>query len=236
MKKLGYPLRWDWRDKGAVTPIRDQGHCGACYAVSTVGMIEVMRSLKMGNLTEDLSVQQVLDCSAFTHRCGGGDPYVVLHWLNGTQRCKHDSEGRKVNCKWFHKHKLALEKNYPTLYINQRCDRQANRHGLAQIKDYMCQFEMNELDMLAYIHKHGPVTVGVEAYSWQDYLGGVVQYNCYDDVNHAVVIVGYDVSGPVPYYIIKNSWGTAFGHDGYIYVRAGYRICGVTIEVCGATF
>ena len=66
--------------------------------------------------------------------------------------------------------------------------------------------------------------------------GGIVQYNCYDDVNHAVVIVGYDVSGPVPYYIIKNSWGTAFGHDGYIYVRAGYRICGVTIEVCGATF
>ena len=124
---------------------------------------------------------------------------------------------------------------------------------------------MDEMDILAYVYQHGPVTVGVDSTSWQDYLGtrfenslknchqvnsilhyynmsfvplsagGIIQHNCLENLNHAVLIVGYDISGPIPYYIVKNSWGESFGHDGYVYIRAGMQVCGIQGEVCGAS-
>jgi len=239
LKQLDYPLKWDWRDWKAVTPIKNQGHCGACYAVSTVAMIETMRSLKLGRLSEDLSVQQVLDCPRRSHGCGGGDPQRVLAWINGTKYCKlqwRNFRLREYDCQWRYSHKLALEKDYPSHYVDEECLAGANDKGLVQIRDYYCHMNVNELDILSNVYKQGPVTVAVDSSSWQDYLGGIIQYNCRHDVNHAVVIVGYDVSGPVPYYIIKNSWGESFGDAGYVYVRVGTNLCGIRFQVCGATF
>lgn len=82
--------------------------------------------------------------------------------------------------------------------------------------------------LLAY---HGPLTVAVDATSWQDYLGGVIQFHCEDNRNHAVQVVGYDISGAVPYYIVRNTWGTAFGLDGYLNVAIGKNLCAIAEEV-----
>lgn len=235
MKKLHYPLKWDWRDSGVVTPIRNQDRCGACYAVSVVSMIESMRGIYLGRLSESLSVQQVLDCSRYSHQCGGGDPHMVLDWMNGTRRCRENESSGEVDCSWTHKHGLAFERDYPTYFVNQYCVKRINRVGLARIKDYFCNYSMDEMDILAYVYKHGPVTVGVDSTSWQDYLGGIIQHNCLENLNHAVLIVGYDISGPIPYYIVKNSWGESFGHGGYVYIRAGMQVCGIQGEVCGAS-
>lgn len=79
------------------------------------------------------------------------------------------------------------------------------------------------------IANHGPVAAAVNALTWQNYVGGVVQYHCentWASMNHAVQIVGYDRTGDTPYYIVRNSWGTNFGDQGYIYLAVGGNMCG----------
>lgn len=76
---------------------------------------------------------------------------------------------------------------------------------------------------------HGPVAAAVNALTWQNYLGGIIQYHCdgsFAMLNHAVQIVGYDNTGPTPFYIVRNSWGTYFGNNGYIYIGIGKNMCG----------
>lgn len=77
---------------------------------------------------------------------------------------------------------------------------------------------------------HGPITAAVNALNWQNYLGGIIQFNCDSDVrqiNHAVQIVGYNLTSPIPHYIIRNSWGEDFGIHGYLYIAIGNNICGI---------
>lgn len=86
--------------------------------------------------------------------------------------------------------------------------------------------ETTILSLLAY---HGPVTVAVNALSWQYYLGGVIQFHCDgnpQNLNHAVQIVGYDLTAAIPHYIVRNSWGTLFGDRGYLYIAVGENLCG----------
>lgn len=82
--------------------------------------------------------------------------------------------------------------------------------------------------------KHGPVTVAVNALLWQHYLGGIIQYHCDGDIsvlNHAVTIVGYDRSDPIPHYIVQNSWGDEYGDGGYVRIGIGSNLCGIANQV-----
>lgn len=84
--------------------------------------------------------------------------------------------------------------------------------------------------ILMHLAHHGPVAVAVNAVNWQNYLGGVIQFHCDGGpkhINHAVQIVGYDRSAPVPHYIVRNSWGVEFGHNGYLYIAIGSNLCGM---------
>lgn len=88
--------------------------------------------------------------------------------------------------------------------------------------------------MLRYLATRGPIVAAVNAASWQYYLGGVVQYHCdgsYEDLNHAVEIVGYNLEGTIPYYLVKNSWGPRFGDHGYIKIEIGKHLCGIANRV-----
>ncbi|EDS36892.1 tryptophan 2,3-dioxygenase [Culex quinquefasciatus] len=88
--------------------------------------------------------------------------------------------------------------------------------------------------MLRYLATRGPIVAAVNAASWQYYLGGVVQYHCdgsYEDLNHAVEIVGYNLEGTIPYYLVKNSWGPRFGDHGYIKIEIGKNLCGIANRV-----
>lgn len=87
-----------------------------------------------------------------------------------------------------------------------------------------------EDELLIALATHGPVAAAVNALSWQNYLGGVIQYHCdgsFNNLNHAVQIIGYDKSVAVPHYIIKNSWGSNFGDKGYMYIGIGNNLCGI---------
>lgn len=88
-------------------------------------------------------------------------------------------------------------------------------------------------DLILYqIANHGPVTVAVNALLWQNYLSGVIHYHCNSEyLNHAVQIVGYDLTAEIPHYIVRNSWGTDFGDNGYLYIAIGSNMCGIAYEV-----
>lgn len=91
-----------------------------------------------------------------------------------------------------------------------------------------------EDELLKWLANNGPVAVAINALSWQNYLGGVIQHHCSGlpgSLNHAVQIVGYDLTAEIPYYIAKNSWGTLFGNKGYVNLAIGENICGLANEV-----
>jgi len=79
----------------------------------------------------------------------------------------------------------------------------------------------------------GPISVCVNAESWQNYRGGILSKKCSgaaDKLDHCVQLVGYNKAGPTPYWIVKNSWTTDWGVDGYIHLKMGHNTCGVANE------
>lgn len=107
--------------------------------------------------------------------------------------------------------------------------RQPNKRSCINFLLSLRSFVDDEESLMEIISVHGPVAAAVNALSWQNYLGGIIQYHCdgnFKSVNHAVQIVGYDRTGPVPFYIVRNSWGTNFGDKGYLYVAANGNLCG----------
>ncbi|CAF4762594.1 unnamed protein product [Pieris macdunnoughi] len=210
------PLQIDWRSKGVIGAVKDQGLCGACWAFSTIGAMEAMAAISTGKF-QPLSVQEVIDCAGLGNSgCAGGDICLLLDWLTMTKAV------------------VETDKEYPLKLTNGACVLNKNATGV-RVKSFTCDdFTSAEDKILALIATHGPVAVAVNALTWQNYLGGVIQYNCSGspkDLNHAVELVGYDLTADVPYYIAKNSWGPSFGLGGYIHLAIGANICGLANEV-----
>ncbi|GBP17814.1 Cathepsin O [Eumeta japonica] len=215
-KRASLPLYVDWRLNNTVGPIKNQGLCGACWAYSTVGVIETMAGILTGKM-QSLSVQEVIDCARLGNAgCLGGDICLLLDWLLIT------------------KSPLINENNYPIRAMDGVCSLKKNVTGVT-VTSFTCDdFVGAEDKILEAIANHGPVAVAVNALTWQNYLGGVIQYHCsgkLEELNHAVELVGYDLSGDVPYYIAKNSWGTEFGNEGYLNLAIGMNVCGLASEV-----
>ncbi|KAG8183954.1 hypothetical protein JTE90_005185 [Oedothorax gibbosus] len=209
------PKKVDWREKKIITPVNDQEQCGACWAFSSVETIEAMHALKKGSL-EQFSVQQVIDCAAPPNKgCGGGDTCLSIEWLYESHT------------------KVVLAKDYPFTGKTGSCKKEVKSEKSIQIaKNFTCDsFVGEEYLMLLHIAHHGPLIAAVDATGWQDYLGGIIQFNCDSERNHAVQIVGYDITGEIPYYIVRNSWGTKFGNDGYLNIIIGKNMCRIAEEV-----
>ncbi|CAH2087834.1 unnamed protein product [Euphydryas editha] len=204
------------REKGVIGPVRDQGRCGACWAFSTVGTMEAMAAINSGKINT-LSVQEVIDCAGLGNSgCLGGDICLLLDWLMISDTA------------------VQLDKEYPLQLTDGVCKKKDNATGV-RVKTFTCDDLIgSEEKILQMIATHGPVAVAVNALTWQNYLGGVIQYHCSGspmDLNHAVELVGYDLTADVPYYIAKNSWGKSFGINGYIHLAIGSNICGLADEV-----
>ncbi|CAH2055669.1 unnamed protein product, partial [Iphiclides podalirius] len=215
-RRATLPLQVDWRTKGVVGPVRDQGLCGACWAFSTVGIIETMAAMSSGTL-RPLSVQEAIDCAGLGNSgCEGGDICLLLDWLMMTNT------------------PVQSDKDYPLKLKDGTCKANTSSVGV-RVNSFTCNDYVDAEDkILEAIATHGPVTVAVNALTWQNYLGGVIQYHCSGlarDLNHAVQLVGYDLSADVPHYIVKNSWGTAFGNGGYLNLAIGSNVCGLANEV-----
>ncbi|CAG5054083.1 unnamed protein product [Parnassius apollo] len=215
-RRASLPLKIDWRTKGVVGPVRDQGLCGACWAFSTVDIIESMAAINSGKL-QSLSVQEAIDCAGLGNSgCEGGDICLLLDWLMMTNT------------------PVQSDKDYPLKLRDGTCKANTSSAGIL-VDSFTCNNYVDSEDkILEAIANHGPVTVAVNALTWQHYLGGVIQYHCSGephDLNHAVQLVGYDLSAEIPYYIAKNSWGKEFGNGGYLHLAIGSNVCGLANEV-----
>ncbi|KAM8939461.1 acid-sensing ion channel 5-like [Pelodytes ibericus] len=202
------PLRFDWRNKNVVMPVKNQMTCGACWAFSVVGAVESAYAIK-GHQPQDLSVQQVIDCSYMNSGCNGGSTVGAFIWLNQTQV------------------KLVRATEYAYKAESQACHYFPLTEIGVSIKGYEEHYFSCEDEMAMKLINYGPLVVIVNAVSWQDYLGGIIQHHCSSGhPNHAVLVVGYDKTGDTPHWIVQNSWGISWGAEGYVYIKMGENICG----------
>ncbi|XP_041845755.1 cathepsin O [Melanotaenia boesemani] len=210
----GLPAKFDWRDKAVVAPVQNQLACGSCWAFSVVGAIQSVCAIK-GSQLEQLSVQQVLDCSFRNEGCNGGSPAQALTWLKQTRV------------------KLVAQSEYPYKAKTGICHFFSQSHDGVALKNFTVHnFSGQEEAMMGQLVEHGPLVAIVDAVSWQDYLGGIIQHHCSSQwSNHAVLVVGYDTTGEIPYWIVQNSWGTSWGNEGYVYLKIGGNMCGIADSV-----
>eukprot|EP01108_Squamamoeba_japonica_P003221 TRINITY_DN2648_c0_g1_i4.p1 TRINITY_DN2648_c0_g1~~TRINITY_DN2648_c0_g1_i4.p1 ORF type:complete len:398 (-),score=208.66 TRINITY_DN2648_c0_g1_i4:59-1141(-) len=212
----GVPSSIDWIARGAVTPVKNQGQCGSCWAFSATEAIESATILagKATNRTIALAPQQIVDCSSADAGCGGGHTEDAYNYIIG-------AGGQESNT------------TYPYHAVDQTCQFDKSKvvvdiSGFNYATTFWSQSKM--LNSLA----KTPVSVCLDAANWQHYQSGVMtSWECdsyMNQLDHCVQVVGYDqapASGS-PYYHVRNSWTPSWGVDGYIFLSlATYDTCGV---------
>jgi len=197
----------DWRTKGVVTAVKDQGQCGSCWAHSADEAIESFDALKHGKL-QTLSQQQCTACTYTYNGCNGGWPHDA--YITGVEN----------------RNGLDTNANYPyNIAQAGNCRFGANGKADAPVANDKGYSSPARGTMATVLDNTGPISVCVAADAWQTYTGGVLK-SCPGSVDHCVQAVGIGGSGA--YWIVRNSWGTGWGIQGYIYLDAtvdGGDIC-----------
>jgi len=207
----------DWVSRGAVTPIKDQGQCGSCWSFGTTGGIEGAWQIASGSLTS-VSEQQLVDCSLRNLGCQGGNAAWAINYEKG------------VN--------LATETSYPYKATKGTCEADfataIPQGGVTGYKSVGKNFAIFFLpatipDMMSALQQQ-PVSIAIQAdqTSFQSYKNGVLTDGCGQQLDHAVLAVGYGQKSGNDYWLVKNSWGTSWGSEGYIKIGRGEEnLCGV---------
>jgi len=207
----------DWRTKGAVTPVKNQGQCGSCWSFSATGSMEGAWFIARNKLVS-LSEQQLVDCSTAEgdQGCFGGLMDNAFEYVikNGG---------------------LDTEGNYPYDARDGTCNKSlANRHAI-QISSYHDVPTDDETQLEAAVQQQ-PVSVAIEADqpAFQFYKSGIFNKACGTQLDHGVLAVGYGEENGQKYWIVKNSWGDVWGDDGYIKmardVTSPHGQCGIAMQ------
>jgi len=202
------PNAVDWRTKGAVSAVKNQGNCGSCWAFSTTGVLESTYKIAKGTLSS-FSEQQLVDCCGKKgfqcQGCSGAWPEWALNYVN--------SAG------------IESESQYPYKGVEGACNAAGGQKILNPSKPWS-MLASGDTNALKSALNASPVSVCVDASNWGAYKSGVFS-NCGKNLNHAVLAVGYADDGS---WLVKNSWGTSWGEQGYIRLAAG-DTCGVANHV-----
>jgi len=211
------PDKFDWRDQNAVTPVKDQQQSGSCWAFSTTENFESMTFLT----TKDLPVlgpQQLVDCDPQSQGCGGGWTYWAFEYLltAGGQETEVDYPYTAMNgnCA-FDASKIAARISNFT-FATKTC-----QSASCPVQDDLLRTQLTNI---------GPVSICVNAEIWSDWSGPapLPASECPgagDELDHCVQLVGYN--WPLNYWIVRNSWNTNWGQEGYIYLQTGKNTCGL---------
>eukprot|EP01084_Bolivina_argentea_P316573 548797_1 len=218
---INAPSSVNWTAKGVVTPVKNQGACGGCWSFGATGSMECNYAIKYGKLTS-LSEEQLIDCDTTSNGCNGG---TAVHGMEYSA-----SEGG-----------LCTEVSYPytagkngTVCKAQKCGNKYNAPDKSSPVLYITPTNSTALrDALVL----GCVGVGVEADqpAFQHYKSGVITSGCGQNPphnDHSVIVVGYGVENGVDYWLVKNSWGTNWGENGYVKICRNCNQNGIYGE-CG---
>lgn len=209
------PASFDWRSSSCVTPIKNQGVCGSCWAFASSAALECAYKLKYGTLV-NLSEQQFVDCDRkYNKGCNGGWPTDAFDYA-------------KIG--------IASNSKYPysqDTYLYGRRSTCKYSSGLSQTKTnpttaYKDVRDLSETDLVNALVTKGTITIAVCATnSFSKYKNGIYRANnCPESgINHAILLVGYGVdSAGTKFWIAKNSWGTSWGESGYIRIQRGFGL------------
>jgi len=252
------PSAVDWREKGTVTSVKDQGRCGSCWAFAATGTVEGQWAAAGHKLT-DLSTQEFVSCEVDDLGCSGGRVDTALRWL---ARERHGN--------------MVTEKTYPYVSASGTAPPCADKACWAlvpSVSDDWCTANCkppagvpvncpatlcscngtnphiqigakvtskgckdvahNEEQMATWLAQHGPFAAAVAASTWTSYKGGILT-SCDGAVDHGVTVVGYGsetINGnETKFWIIKNSWAETWGEKGYIRLAFGSDLCHITFR------
>jgi len=209
------PESLDWREKGAVTPVKDQGQCGSCWSFSATGAMEGAWQIATGQ-PESLSEQQLVDCSVRYGDlgCNGGLMDNAFRYAIDNGMCTEEEvpyEAKKETC--------------------VSCTAAVFMDGCEDVTP-------NDQEQLLYAVAKGPVSIAIEADTryFQLYSSGVLDSpSCGTSLDHGVLIVGYGTDSGTPYWLVKNSWGTGWGDQGYVKILRSNStddagVCGIAMQ------
>jgi len=203
----------DWRKSGCITPVYDQGQCGSCWAFSATETIESYFFLA-GNALRRLSMEQIVDCDTNDDGCGGGYPASAYQYVQSAPGIDSYTSypytaggGQASSCQFNSQNVITNVAGSQTISGEDGLYQQA---GLAQSNG------------------GGPVSVCVDASSWQNYQGGILT-SCGSSIDHCVQLVGYQNYGNAnsACWLVRNSWSTQWGENGYIRIAIGQDLCAI---------
>ena len=225
--KNAAPDAWDWREKGYVSPVKDQGSCGSCWAFSTVGNLEGLYYKEKQTMVT-LSEQMLVDCDTYDSGCNGGLMENTFTWLKENGGIMTDTDypykGRKGTCQ-----------SDETKYVDMQITGYTKLGSGSSTWDPVDEDEIKE-----FLYETGPLAVALNANPLQTYSSGILDKTSSQcptsGMNHAVTMVGYghDDSQDKDYWIVKNSWGKNWGEDGYFRIRRGTGCCGINCYITTA--
>ena len=198
----------NWADV-YTTAVKDQGYCGSCWAFSATEQIE-SDAIRLGLLTtsDALSPEQIVQCDSVDDGCDGGNTETAFDYVKNAGG-------------------LETDEVYPyTSYYDVTGSCTSNSADyVVTVDDY---YSLSDEDsMISHIFSTGPISVCLDASSWSSYVSGIIT-TCGMDVDHCVQAVGINMDEG--YWIVRNSWGTEWGNEGYIWLASGSNMCNIAYD------
>jgi len=214
------PTKFDWRSKNAVTPVKNQGDCGSCWSFSTTGNVEGQWALwSKSKALVGLSEQWLVDCS---NSCLASEPQLCNGGCNGglPWLAYEDITKRKG---------IASEAAYP--YMGEQGTCQAGQFpAVANVANWTA-VSSDPKEIMATLVSQGPLSITLNAGLLMSYSSGIITGTAstcpVSQMDHAVLLIGFDTTTSPPSWIVKNSWGTTWGVQGYFQIEYAQGLCGI---------
>ena len=217
----GAPSSIDWRQKGAVTSVKDQGQCGSCWTFSATGAVEGAWAIAKSQLV-DLSEQELVDCatgiSYGSHGCSGGQMQGAFKFVIENGQCSLSA----------YPYTSGVTKTGGSC---QKCSSIVHISSCSDVKPN------DQISLKAAVAQQ-PVAIAIEADTryFQSYSSGILtSSSCGTNLDHGVLIVGYGTENGQDYWLVKNSWGTSWGDHGYVKIAKSSStndpgVCGIAMD------